>query len=189
MHVMSGEGTQGGQAHQQTTQSTPEQSPQQSAPQQSYQQPPPQHQYREPGIGDIFSRSDTKYELKFGIALYALVGVALGVTMILDYALGTVDLLGLVVTWETGGTIALIMTIFVAQEQTSVLDELPNNLVYGTAAVTALVGTVLLLFLSWLFQELTAGTIGFGEVIGSWIALLVGVVLIAVGTVAIMRNL
>lgn len=186
---MSGEGTQGGQAHQQTTQSTPEQSPQQSAPQQSYQQPPPQHQYREPGIGDIFSRSDTKYELKFGIALYALVGVALGVTMILDYALGTVDLLGLVVTWETGGTIALIMTIFVAQEQTPVLDELPNNLVYGTAAVTALVGTVLLLFLSWLFQELTAGTIGFGEVIGSWIALLVGVVLIAVGTVAIMRNL
>ncbi len=161
---------------------------QQSPPQQSYQAPP-QQGYRQPTIGDIFSRNDTKYELKFGIALYAVVGLALSVTMILEYVLGSPGVTGPVAGWYTGAVIALVMTVFITQEQSSMLDTLPDNLAYGTASVTAAVGTLVLLFFSWLFQELTAGTIGFGEVVGTWIAVLVGVVLIAVGTVAVVRKL
>jgi len=188
MHVMSGEETQSGQAHQQSAQSPPQQSTQ-SPPEQSYQQPPPQHQYREPGIGDIFSRNDTKYELKFGIALYAVVGFGVGVIMLLDEVLGSqTTLFPLVLVWEMSAAIAVIMTVFITQEQSSVLDDVPNKLTYATAAVTAAVGTLALLFVSWLFQELTIETVGFGDVIGSWIAVLVGVVIIAVGTVAIARN-
>ncbi len=161
----------------------------QQPPQQSYQRAPPQQGYRQPTLGDIFSRNDTKYELKFGIALYAVVGLALAITMILDYLLGNPEIVGALAGWSTGATIALVLTVFIAQEQSSMLDTLPDNLAYGTAAVTAAVGTLVLLFLSWLFQELTTGTIGFGEVVGSWIAVLVGVVIIAVGTVATVRRL
>lgn len=99
-----------------------------------------------PSVGDIFSRLDTKNEMKVGIAVFTLIGVGAGLVTILSgvtagggfgFGFGVLIAVGsLAVTPALGGLFGL--------RQADNLEDTPDTLTYATAAVTGAAGTVLL---------------------------------------------
>jgi hypothetical protein len=107
--------------------------------------PPRQAYDTGPGVGDIFSRPDTKEALKLGVVLYAAVGVGVAVAGILaplvggaggSFVGGIVLLGSLALGPGIGGLLAI--------RQDENLDDIATTLVYANAATTAAIGTFVL---------------------------------------------
>ena len=181
-------------------QSHSEQPPQHEQPQQHPRGQPPQGGTHPPagrppaqqgsGIGDIFNREDTKSQIQSGVVIFVAVGVGLGLTTLLGDILDDIPIVG----WNTGPTLATIVAVFVAQQQTEALQEIQDNLAYATAAVTAAIGTLVLSLLTWLFAEI-ADDGGFvstnpdlGDVFLVWIGAVIATAIAAVIVVAAARK-
>ncbi|WP_159900717.1 hypothetical protein [Salinirussus salinus] len=117
-----------------------------------------------PSVGDIFSRLDTKNEMKVGIAAFTLIGVGAGLVTILSgltsqgglgFGFGVLIAVGsLAVTPALGGLFGL--------RQSDNLDDTPDTLAYATAAVTGAAGTVLLGIIVVIASAIAAGGGGGG---------------------------
>jgi len=137
-----------------------------------------------PGIGDIFSREDTKAELKFGVALFAVLAVGFGVAALLLDALSEppgLDFFSILV-W----VIVPVLGAVVGRRSAERLAATPDTLAYATAAVAGIAGSVVFGLITWLFGEITYevwATIG--EIVQVWIAFgiaagIVGAMMVAV---------
>jgi hypothetical protein len=93
-----------------------------------------------PSVGDIFSRPDTKEEMISGVVLYAMLGVGLFVAAFLIPLATSVFTMSLMLF----GALALgpLLAVVLADRQDEALDSVPDALVYATAAVTAIGGTI-----------------------------------------------
>jgi len=121
-----------------------------------------------PGIGDIFSIPETKNELKIGVLLSVLVGVGL--------AFGTLGLSTMQTGLGTGfGTlspatnpvmIVPIVGLYLGVRQADVLEDQPQEVTLGNAAVTTFVGTFLLLLVAMILGVLIVGGSA-GDAIGT----------------------
>ena len=149
-------------------------------------------QSQNPGMGDIFNREDTKGELKAGVALFAITGLGIGLGLFL------IDILDDDVLFAVSGGImvtaplmlAPVLASLVAIRANDALDELPDNLVFGTAAISALVGTLVMGLLVWLFVEIAFdGTPDIGDVFMGWLGAGIGAAIAAVALVAVLRKI
>lgn len=93
-----------------------------------------------PSVGDIFSRPDTKEGIISGVVLYAMFGVGLFVAAFLIPLATSVFTMSLMLF----GALALgpLLAVVLAERQDEALDSVPDALVYATAAVTAIGGTM-----------------------------------------------
>lgn len=139
-----------------------------------------------PGIGDIFNMDETKDELKSGVALFAAVGVGLGLTMLLGDIFEDVQIIGI----ESGVMLAPLLAALVALHQVKPLAHLEDNLVYGTAAITTAIGAIVLGLLTWLFGEIAFDlTPDIGDLFLIWVGAAIGSAVAAVIVVAVDRKL
>jgi len=140
----------------------------------------------EPGMADIFNRDDTKDELKIGVVLFSLVGLGLGLGMLLADIFEE----GVLTNQTAGIYLAPLLAIIVAQRISDVLTDLPDNLALGTAAVTALAGTVVLGLIAWIFNEITFdATFDLGDFLLPLIGMAIGAAVVGAGMVWVNRNL
>lgn len=167
-------------------------------------QPPQGQQQRAPvqtgpSVSDIFSRDDTLDQIKLGVAMYALVGVGVGLGMfgIGSAFSGQSGSLGsaLGAAFATAGTIGVpisvsaILAMLLGREIGDELSDLDDNMVFATAGVTALAGSIVTFLISWLLLGLGTGTISFGDLILPIILAGLGAAIIAAGTIWIEENL
>ena len=152
-------------------------SPQQPGqPQGGYQQGQQQVQTG-PSIGDIFNRQDTMAEIKYGVVILALLGVGIGIGMfgvtnaLTGGAGGGFAGLSLLSLLALPFVVGVIGTMVLAERQNDDLDEVANNLVYATIAVTGFVGTVVAFLIAWILAGLGAGNVGFN---GIFVPMLLG---------------
>lgn len=147
-----------------------------------------------PSVGDIFSRLDTKNEIKVGIAAFTLIGVGAGLVTILSgltsqgglgFGFGVLIAVGsLAVTPALGGLFGL--------RQSDNLNDTPDTLTYATAAVTGAAGTVLLGIIVVIASAIAAGGGGGGGAGQLFVALIfaaIGSAVAGAGTAWAERNL
>ena len=140
----------------------------------------------EPGMGDIFNRDDTKDEVKIGVVLFALVGVGLGVGVLLA------DVFEDFMFFESlfhAIILAPLIAVLVGQRTSERLEDVPDNLAFGTAGITALAGTVVFGLLVWLFAEIIEDGGDLGDMLLPVIGVGIGAAIAAVGMVWVSRNL
>ncbi|WP_254861809.1 hypothetical protein [Halovivax gelatinilyticus] len=141
-------------------------------------------------MGDIFNREDTKNELKIGVVFFALAGLGVGLGVFLAEALESDFAEMAFYILAAGFTLPVLVAIVTAQRQASELSELPDNLVLGTAGVTAIAGTLVMGLLLWLFGEMAFDNFGdLGDIILPLVGLGIGAGAAAAGMVWVMRNL
>jgi len=120
-----------------------------------------------PGIGDIFSRPETVKELKVGLLIYAVISIGLGIGAFgLTTAGGGASMMaaGFVVllTMLSPFILSAVIAGFLGLRQARELDEEPENLILGTAAVTGFAGTIVMFVVGFVFSMLAAGGSGGG---------------------------
>lgn len=146
-----------------------------------------------PGMGDIFNREDTKRELKAGVALFAITGLGIGLGLFL------IDILDedVLVFGVSGGImvnaplmLGPVLAGLVAIRSDEELVELPDNLVFGTVGISALVGTLVMGILVWLFIEIAFdGTPDLGDVFMGWLGAGIAAAIAGVALLAALRKL
>ena len=140
----------------------------------------------EPAMGDIFNREDTKDELKIGVTLFALVGLGIG----LGVLLADIFEEGVLGNGEAGIYLAPLLAIIIAQRISDGLADLPDNLALGTAATTALAGTIVLGLIAWIFNEITFDvTPDLGDFLLPLIGMAIGAAVVGAAMVWVDRNL
>ena len=143
----------------------------------------------EPGLGDIFNRTDTKTELKLGVAVFGLVGVGLGLGVVLADAFESgVFGWGLL---AAGIVLAPLLAVLIGQRQSGELAGLPDNVTYGTAAITAIAGTLTLGVVVWVFGGILDdfAVPDLGDFLLPVIGMGLGAAVAAVGVIWVMENL
>lgn len=153
----------------------------------------PQGNYQTgPTVSDIFSRNDTLDQIKLGVVMYALVGFGIGLGMFaignsLSGGSGFAATLGsgLAVIGTIGVPIAVsaVLALLLGREIGDELSDLQDNLVYATAGVTALAGSIVAFLLSWIMLGLGTGSITFDGLLVPVILAGIGAAIIAVGTI------
>lgn len=144
----------------------------------------------EDGFGDIFNREDTTYQLKRGVALFAIIGLGIGISIFLydildDASAGSGTFLA-----QTSFLVVPLLGAVLGLSQSEALVDVPDNLVYGTAAITAAAGAIVLGLVTWLFGEIVFDVwTDLGDLIEIWIAFAIGGAIVAAGAVAIDRKL
>ena len=142
-----------------------------------------------PSMGDIFNRTDTKNEIKIGVVFFALVGLGLGLGAFVAQALES-DFEFLAMELLTIGLILpSLVAVLIAQRQSNALGDLPDNLAFGTAGVTALAGTLVLGLVLWLFGEMIDDFGDLGDILLPLVGLGIGAAAVSVGMIWVMRNL
>ncbi|MEF8813399.1 MAG: hypothetical protein V5A55_06230 [Halovenus sp.] len=148
-----------------------------------------QRQYQEaaPGVGEILNREDTKDELKFGVALFAILAVGLGLGAflvdILDEPLGRGFFAS--ISWVIVPVLGAVVGLRISEQ----LADLPDNLAYATAAVAGIVGTVVFGIVTWLFGEIIYEVwASIGDLIELWIAFGIAAAVVAAAAIAIERT-
>jgi hypothetical protein len=150
-----------------------------------------------PGIGDIFSRNDTLDEIKFGVALYALVGFGIGLPM---FALGSAaggsqGLQGLGAAIAAAGSVgapiavSAVLGLLLGDRIGEELSEIPDNLVLATAGVVGVAGGIITFLISWVMLGIGAGSVSFNNFILPLVLTAIGAAIIAVGRIWIEENL
>lgn len=145
-----------------------------------------QYQRGTPGVGELFNREDTKDELKSGIALFASIAVGLGLGAFLVDILNEPLSRGFFasIVWAVVPVLGAVVGLRISEE----LADLPDNLAYGTAAVTGIVGTVVFGLVTWLFGELIYEVwAGIGDLVELWIGFGIAAAVVAAAAVAIER--
>lgn len=143
-----------------------------------------------PGAGDIFSRSDTKSEITVGTAVFALVGVGLGLGALLAEILEEGSIFNFIGAYNSGLLFAPLLGVYIAQRQNEALSDLADNVALATAAVTGFVGTIVFGLVVWLFGEISFDTFPeIGDMLLPVIGLGIGVAVAAAGAVWATRNL
>lgn len=148
-----------------------------------------------PGIGDILSIPETKNELKIGLVLNVLLSIGFALA-----AIGTSTLpfgggfgVGTTAVGMTGAmAIAPLVGAILAVRQVEELEDQPDNILMGNAAVTGFAGGFVLMFLSFILSYLIAGGGGLGQVLVDVLIMqiiaAIGVAIVAVGTVWTLQN-
>lgn len=142
-----------------------------------------------PSMGDIFNRTDTKNEIKIGVVFFALVGLGLGLGAFVAQALESDFERMAMELLMVGLILPSLVAVLIAQRQSSELGDLPDNLAFGTAGVTALAGTLVLGLLIWLFGEMIADFGDLGDILLPLVGLGIGAAAVSVGMIWVMRNL
>ncbi len=131
---------------------------------------PPGGYQRGPGVGDIFSIPETQTEIKVGLVLNLLLSIGFGIAA---FGLSTApaETFGGFIAVATNlgvstGILALlvigapIIGLGVGLRQSGTLEEQTGSILYANAAVTALIGVLILLILSTVFGLLATGESG-----------------------------
>ncbi|WP_340102060.1 hypothetical protein [Salinibaculum salinum] len=160
---------------------------------------PPQGNYQTgPSVSDIFSRTDTLDQIKFGVVLYAIVGFGIGLGL---FGVGSAFSGGSGLAAQLGASFAVVASVgvpiaatavlafFVGREINDELGDLQDNLVFATAGVTAFAGSVVAFLLSWILFGLGTGSINFGDFLLPIILTGIGAAVIAAGTIWADENL
>ncbi len=161
------------------------------------QRQPPQGNYQTgPSIGDIFSRADTLDQIKLGVVLYAIAGFGIGLGM---FGLGSAftsgsvtSITGAMAIFGTIGApmaISAVLALLVGRAVNEELTDIPENLVFATAAVTTAIGTIVTYFLAIVLLGLGTGSINFDNLVLPIILAAIGSAVIAVGTIWADENL
>lgn len=152
-----------------------------------HQQQPQGTYQRGPGIGDIFSIPETKTELKIGVLLNVLIAVGFGFAALgmstLSTGFGGFGSVGAFSIGVTGPMlVAPLVGMYLGVRQTDVLDDQPDNVVLGNAAVTAFVGVFVMLLLSLILALIIGGSGNLGNTLGN---LLLPYLITAIGAAAV----
>jgi hypothetical protein len=116
------------------------------------------------GIGSAFSNaSGAASAFASGIAVFGSIGAPLAINSLLAYFIGG----------EIGDELA----------------DIEDNLVFATAGVTALAGSIIAFFLSWIMLGLGAGSVSFNNLILPIILSGIGAAIIAAGRIWVDENL
>ncbi|MEF8785412.1 MAG: hypothetical protein V5A45_05725 [Haloarculaceae archaeon] len=160
---------------------------------------PPQGNYQAgPSVTDIFSRTDTLDQIKLGVVLYAIVGFGIGLGMFglgsaftdgggnLTSLTGGIAILGTIgAPMAVSGVLALLVGRAISEELTDV----PENLVFATAAVTTAAGTIVTYLLAIILLGIGTGSINFDNLLLPIILAAIGSAVIAAGTIWADENL
>jgi hypothetical protein len=151
-----------------------------------------------PSVGDIFSRNDTLDQIKLGVVMYAIVGFGLGLGLFgignaFSGGSGTAAAFasGLAIFGSIGAPLAIgpLLAYFIGGEIGNELADVEDNLVFATAGVTALGGSIVAFFLSWIMLGLGAGSVSFNNIILPIILSGIGAAIVAVGRIWAEENL
>lgn len=151
-----------------------------------------------PSVGDIFSRPSTKGEIQIGVAVFALVGVGIGLGVLLS---GSLSDMGVgFATFALLGSLALAPPIagVLALRQAEELGDEPDNLRYASAGVTAFAGGLVMYIVEFVLALIglptvsgasTAGAPELGTILLPIIVIAIGAAVTAAGVVWAVDNL
>jgi hypothetical protein len=151
-----------------------------------------------PSVGDIFSRTDTLDQIKLGVVMYAIVGFGVGLAL---FGIGNAFsggsglagafTSGIAIFGSIGAPLAInpLLAYFIGGEIGDELTDVEDTLVFATAGVTALAGSIVAFFLSWVMLGLGAGAVSFNNLILPIILSGIGAAIIAVGRIWAEENL
>lgn len=149
-----------------------------------------------PGVGDILNRADTQHEIKVGIALFAVVGLGMGLNMFLADALGPDNSLGSAVLGVSGVAtlgpvmVAPLLSAIVAIRVGDNLPDLPEQPLFATAGLIGFAGTFVVGIITWFFGTITFDNFfEVGDLFGPWIGAGIGSAVAAVVVLVALKNI